>query len=305
MSKKLVCDTGGSKTILEILDEENNVVKKFIDKGFGLASDGLEEILELNNLLSLIENPNEIKYIVINLGGKNKEQIKNHFQKVFVNAKINIFRESEGNVSKALAKMFNSEVVVLAGTGAISCGFSGDEKAVVCGGWGMNISDQGSGYYIGMEAIKQSLLELDGSKQLSLLTKTLTGQNEPLSCVTDINIIAEVRDSVRKKLYPLSRENIAKHAKTTLECAQKGDKVSIDILGLAGAELGKLAVRTAEKLSLKKLNGVVFTGGIINSKKFIEKSLEKEIYKVYGQVKITYLTDGVIEGIRYIAKKAN
>ena len=29
-NKKLVCDTGGSKTILEILDEENNVVKKYL-----------------------------------------------------------------------------------------------------------------------------------------------------------------------------------------------------------------------------------------------------------------------------------
>ena len=303
MLKHVVCDTGGSKTLLELIDEKGEIIKSFSLEGFGLSVDSLKDIPVLTEILSKIETPNKVKTVTVNLGGKNKEQIFNIFQKVFVNAKINVFRESEALASKALSEIYNSEVVVLAGTGAISCGFLGDGTTAVCGGWGMNIGDQGSGYYIGMEAIKRSLIELDAKEPLSLLAKTITGEEESIGSENDASKIATTRDRVRAKIYPLTRENVAKYAKTVLACAERNDRLSIEILTDAGKELGKLAVATAKKLKANKLNGIVFTGGVINSKKFIKDSIEEVIKESYGQVKIHYLTDGVIEGVRYIAKK--
>lgn len=302
MLKHIVCDIGGSKTLLEFMDENGFVIKSFSLEGFGLSIDSLEDIPVLTEILNKTENPNEVQTVTVNLGGKNKEQIFNIFKKVFVNAKINVFRESEALASKALSKIYNSEVVVLVGTGAIACGFLGDGTTAVCGGWGMNIGDQGSGYYIGMEAIKRSLLELDANQALSLLAKTITGEKETIKAEDDVSVISSKRDRVRAKIYPLTRENVAKYAKTVLNCAERNDGLSIEILTDAGRELGQLAVATAKILKVDKLNGIVFTGGVINSKKFIKDSIEEVVKKHYGEVKIHYLTDGVIEGVRYISK---
>lgn len=303
MVKYIVCDTGGSKTLVEGLDENGMVREKYLAAGVGKSIDDSSEIPELSQVLRKIENPAEVKKIVVNLGGKNKFQLYRTFSEIFVNADIDVFRESEGEVSKALSKMYDSEVVVLAGTGTIACGFS-DNATAVCGGWGMNIGDGGSGYYIGLESIKRSLTELDGNKPLSLLSQVITGEREPINKKT-IEEIAKTRDNVRDKILPLTRDGVAGYAKTVLECAEKGDSTSVAILEAAGEKLGDLAVKTAEKLSLDKLRGVVFTGGVIHSRKFIENKIAEKIENRYGNVKITYLINGVVEGLEYIAKNKN
>lgn len=303
MVKYVVCDTGGSKTLLECLDESGLVCGKYFAAGFGKSVDDLCEIPELSRILEKIENPANVKSVVVNLGGKNKTQLYRAFSKVFVNADISVFRESEGEASKALSEIYGSEIVVLAGTGTIACGFS-DGATAVCGGWGMNIGDGGSGYYIGLEAIKRSLTELDGRRPLSLLCQAVTGESKPIN-EKAVCEIAKTRDHVREKILPLTREGVARYAKTVLECAEKGDAKSVEILEAAGVELGELAVKTAEKLNLDELNGVVFTGGVINSKKFIEGKITEKIKERYGDVKITYLTNGIVEGLEYIAKNKN
>ena len=82
MLKHIVCDTGGSKTLLEFMDENGFVIKSFSLEGFGLSIDSLEDIPVLTEILNKTENPNEVQTVTVNLGGKNKEQIINNLHHI-------------------------------------------------------------------------------------------------------------------------------------------------------------------------------------------------------------------------------
>ena len=67
MTKSIVCDTGGSKTLLELIDEKGTVIKSFSFFGVGLSVDSQEDIPALTEILSKIENANEVKTVTVNL----------------------------------------------------------------------------------------------------------------------------------------------------------------------------------------------------------------------------------------------
>lgn len=302
MEKIIICDSGGSKTVLKVLSKNGEDLKTFNCVGFGKAQDSKEELEELVSLLNQIDNKDEIIKVVVNLGGKNKEQvyttIKNHLK----GAKVLVFRESEGEVLKALSKKHSAEIVLLAGTGAIAYASDDHKNGVVCGGWGMNISDQGSGYDIGLSAIKRSLLELEENKPLSMITKKITGRERAFTLGEDFCL---ERDKVRANFIPLDRKKTASYAKEVLACANSGDDLSIDILKSAGEDLANQIIRTAKLVGLNKLNGVVVCGGVINCGEFITKPLEEKVKKSLEVNKFVYDIDGVIEGVKYIALNDN
>lgn len=305
MKKHIICDTGGSKTIIEVLDENFNVIERHTTCGFGLVNDSLEILPELEKVLMQIPDKQEVESVVVNVGGNNKGQIEYNFKRFFPKAQMLIFRESEGVVSQALASLYKAQVVVLAGTGVIAYGICDDDNIVISGGWGMNISDQGSGYEIGLMAIRESLLELDQEKPLSEIAKLVTGLEKPFSAKANAYEFALERDKVRQRFSPITRAGVAKYAKLVVSCAEKGDRKSVKILTNAGKELGKQIIRAVQKTKCKEFKSAVVTGGIVNAKCFIKDSLEREIAKKYKDVTITYLTDGVIEGVRQISKSQN
>lgn len=53
-------------------------------------------------------------------------------------------------------------MVVIAGTGSIILGIDRDGNYKQASGWGYNISDIGSGYWIGAKALEATLLYCDG-----------------------------------------------------------------------------------------------------------------------------------------------
>jgi radical SAM superfamily enzyme YgiQ (UPF0313 family) len=56
MEKIVICDTGGSKTVLKVLLKNGEEVKTFNCVGFGKAQDSKEELKELADLINQIED---------------------------------------------------------------------------------------------------------------------------------------------------------------------------------------------------------------------------------------------------------
>jgi len=56
----------------------------------------------------------------------------------------------------------------VAGTGSVVMGKSPDGSTISIGGWGRVIGDEGSGYYIGLEALKAVSREIDGGGKAGL-----------------------------------------------------------------------------------------------------------------------------------------
>ena len=284
----LTVDSGGSKTRLGLYALDG-----------GLACDSGEALLEALPILSDFCDGYLISVAVCNLGGKNKNQMELTLKSLFPDAVIRVFRESEGVVGLELCKKYGAQVTLMAGTGTIAIAPCGN-RTVISGGWGANISDKGSGYQLGLDAIRSALDELDGKEPLSLLTKVLTGIDtppEPMSAEE----YCDLRDGVRRRLQPLDRAHIASFAKTVYACAKAGDTRSLDLFDKAGCDLAETILAASRKANVE-LNCAVVNGGMVNCREFWQDSFEKRLEKEGKSIEIHYLTDGIDEVMRDIAK---
>lgn len=293
-------DSGGSKTVLALYKDDGKFIKDDRVRGFGLAEDSDCVFEEVQQILSLFCSGYEVSHIVCNLGGKNKNQLEKTLECVFPHADVRVFRESEGVIGLELCRMYNAGVTLMAGTGAIAVAPAGD-KTVILGGWGANISDKGSGYQLGLDAVRLALEELDGTDELSLLTKTLTGVNEPSRPMAAVDY-CEFRDNVRRLLSPFDRSHIASFSRVVYDCAKLGDKKSAELYNKVGLDLAELVIAALNKAQ-NGFNSVVVNGGMVNGKEFWAESFEEKLKTKYGEIKIHYLTNGIDVALCHIAEQ--
>jgi glucosamine kinase len=161
-------------------------------------------------------------------------------------------------------------ILLYAGTGSVA--YAIDENAEVhqIGGWGYLLGDEGAGYWIGREAIRISLFNIESKKQIEL--DSLPGQ---------ILEKIEARDwnSVKGFVYSQDRSAIAALSKIVDTAALAGDSDAINILNKAAGHLADLVNRTDQQLTRKALP-VKFAGGISGSKSLyveLEKFLRMRV----------------------------
>jgi len=295
----LTMDSGGSKTVLALYTNDGTFIKEGRSCGFGLAEDNDCVFEKARQVLSIFCSGYEISYVICNLGGKNKNQIEKTLKSVFPNACTRVFRESEGTVGLELCRMYSAEVTLMAGTGAIAIA-SASEKSVIIGGWGANISDKGSGYQLGLDAVRLALEELDGTDKLSLLTKLLTGIKEPPKAM-DAKEYCDFRDNVRRLLSPFDRAHIASFTHKVCDCARLGDAQALELYKKVGIDLADLRLASPKKAG-GVLKGAVINGGMVNGKEFWAESFEERLRREYPAVTLHYITDGIDEATRNMAK---
>lgn len=299
----LAADIGGSKTQINVYNDSYNLEETYDTLGAGLANDSNEAIPYLNDLLEVIAKKYSICSATINLGGKNTNQIRGIFSSVFKAAEISVFRESDGCAALKLGEKYSSEIVLLAGTGAIVIGSDLNGKYIVSGGWGSDISDSGSGYDIGLTAIKESLLALDSGEPLTPMQQKITGRNEPIIAQGDIPQIRNIRDKVRENIGERSRKNIASFTKTVGDFAEMGEKDALDILNKAGIDLAKLIKSSANSLLPHNAKSVTVTGGLVNINKYWKNGFEEYLKQNTSITDFHYIKNGVMLGTAEIAKE--
>ena len=298
MNKRLLAiDIGGSKTRIQILDTGGNILSEISGVGVASAIDDTAPLPLLDELLSDIPDKTDVVAVAINLGGKNTDQMKNTVLAKFPNALIKIFRESEGNAAYALGDEYGASVILMAGTGAIAVGKS-NGKFVTTGGWGINIGDDGSGYDIGLQAIRLTLQALDGTEPLTPLAKYISGCENVLLAADDPATYRDTRDKVRENIYPLDRQHIASFTKVVAEFAEQGDKLALEIFERVGVNLAKLVTKTYQKIDGAKAS-VVVTGGLIHTRKYWAEIFEDRL----SDMEIRYVADGLLLGTRRIVKE--
>ena len=86
----------------------------------------------------------------------------------------NVIRAAEGDTPRWAARFWapgRVAVTVDGGTGSLSRGWAEDGRETGAGGWGCALGDEGSGYWIGMKAMRAVIQEYDNRLDKTLLTK--------------------------------------------------------------------------------------------------------------------------------------
>lgn len=140
-------------------------------------------------------------------------------------------------------------VAVIAGTGSAAWGRNHDGGEARAGGWGYLLGDEGSGYWLGREAVRHSLRRMNQGRQPDPLTVSLLeacGLDHP-------NRLIALFHSPEA-----GRRFWAQQARLVVEAASAGDPESRALLDRAGADLAALALEVLGQLGI---NGPVILGG--------------------------------------------
>ena len=287
-------DGGGTKTEAVAYDLDGNVLDKSLT-GFANLINGKEEAL--NNIVDAIKRlTNEyglkdLKGLYLGIAGaetgNNVSIIKEE-----INKKIGITPVVVNDGELALRAMLKGEdgILTIAGTGSIAFGIK-ENKSARCGGWGHILGDEGSGYKLSIEAIKNMIYEYDNSLEKSKLTIKLMEK-------LNIKEVDEIIDFV----YSSSKDKIAIGAPIVSMLAEEGDILAKKILEDEARALAKTTENVYKKLGFEKCS-IGLVGGVVRKSKIFRAAFEKALNENINV--ISFIDDDVsaAKGAYYMYKK--
>jgi glucosamine kinase len=169
-------------------------------------------------------------------------------------------------------------VLVIGGTGSNILGRTSYGETFNVGGWGPVLGDEGSGYWIGLEALKAACRAHDFQRPTMILERVMRFWSAPT--IGDVvNIATGTPAPDFSQLAPL-----------VVECAEAGDTVALEILELGGRILGECATHAVRRLRALEpdapVPSVAYVGGILKSVRFVRESMIETIHQSLPMVKV-------------------
>ncbi len=178
-------------------------------------------------------------------------------------------------------------VVLIAGTGSNCLGRNSLGAQAKAGGWGHLLSDQGSGYALGLAVLKAAAQSYDGSGPKTNLEDLLM---EHLQIFSWPELKAKIYQPVLRK------RQIAQLAPLLDQAIAQQDPVAIEIIDQAQLDLVNLVKTVVEDLALnQQIFDLVIVGGLVKQANFREQ-LSQLLTEQYPQVKIIYPNDSPVFG---------
>ena len=199
----------------------------------------------------------DISAMCISLSGASDSFANNEFDKALraelklPNLKLSIESDSAFTL-ETVYPQDSSGILLIAGTGSVAIARKKDSGIVKVGGWGRMLGDQGSGYWIGLQALKHFCRAIDGTDEKGDL---FVGLGEKLN-----NEIGTDLSLLRAKLYG-NEIKPQDYAPLVFE-ALPNDTNAENILLEAAAELTVLIQSLWEKVSEDCDRIVTLHGGI-------------------------------------------
>jgi N-acetylglucosamine kinase-like BadF-type ATPase len=164
-------------------------------------------------------------------------------------------------------------VVLIAGTGAIAYGRSGDGAEARAGGWGPLLGDEGSGYAIARQGLAAVVRDLDGRGPKTAIRELLFRSERGIHTLEEL----------LAKIYRTEggAGDVAAYFPIVLAAAKAGDAEARRILGEAGRELALAALTVIRKLRLESASFPVSTvGGVFAAGDLLVGPLTAALHEV-------------------------
>ncbi len=280
-------DGGGTKTEFVLLDFSGSVIGRAKGDSTNYQAIGGKKLKEelLKGFTTLVNSTNvssnKINQIFLGLAGAGRESDRKEIIALFSDTEFEQKIAVDSDAMVALAGAFGTGpgIIIISGTGAICFGKSKSGEIVRAGGWGYLLGDEGSGYFIGREAIIAALKDRDGRGEKTNLRSSLE-KHFNLSSI----------DQIIPHIYQnrIDRVAIADLAPIVFEQAIKGDNIAEEIIRRTGKELGILAKAVAQQLDFDGDEiKVALIGSIFKQKDMLINEISKELYEVSWNIEIT------------------
>lgn len=155
-------------------------------------------------------------------------------------------------------------VITIAGTGSLAYGRNAKGETARAGGWGFAISDEGSGHWIGREAVRMALRARDEGEDAPLLKSAMSlfGAGTPEQLILIANAAPDF-----SALLP-----------AVLTAADAGDLLARQVLQHAGTELARVTVIVLRRLFREHEQApVAMVGGVFRNSALVRQVFYNQI----------------------------
>lgn len=160
-------------------------------------------------------------------------------------------------------------IALISGTGSLAYGVTAEGRSARAGGWGYLLGDEGSGYAIGLAALRAMVRETDGRAATTQLTARLLPTLDVPSTWDLIPLVHEDPDA---------RHRIASLAPLVLAVAEQGDAVAQQIRDQAARELTDMVAAVLQTLALAPPPyQLVFSGGLLQHHPALREAILQQL----------------------------
>ena len=310
----LAIDAGGTKTDFALADDERELLR--VRTG-AIQRQRVNEETATQNLCEALDqlesrtgiSMRSITRCCIGTSGETVPLIANWLRQTFA-AKVGGELLLLGDIEIALDACFpgGRGLLVLAGTGSNVAGRSSTGTIFTAGGWGPALADQGSGHFIGREALRRGFLAIDQIGQgvsTGLLDKAMQHWNLPS--------IAALIEFANTNPAP----NFTTFAPLVAASATEGDTVAQDILKQGGRELAYLAELVIERIRKLETPGpesptqsapfippaAAVAGSILRNIAPVRETLAQSLRAVYPEIQLIDAAADPVSGALWRARK--
>jgi N-acetylglucosamine kinase-like BadF-type ATPase len=156
-------------------------------------------------------------------------------------------------------------IALIVGTGSSCYGRTADGRTCQTGGWGSLIADEGSGYWLALQAIIAAVRMADGRLGGSPLQQSVF----KWLGISDVS-------EVLKRLYEdgITRTEIAAFAPEVVAHAERGDEAALEILVRGADELADMVEANHKRLPTGDPPQLAITGGLGTARTIYREKLQ-------------------------------
>jgi N-acetylglucosamine kinase-like BadF-type ATPase len=280
-------DAGGTKTVCYLADSHGRIVGEGRGGGANLQAQGELEVEKvLHAVIDQAVGERAILPSAVCLGVAGVDRAEDDHIVRSIIRRLG-FRSHTLVVNDALIALVAGVgdapgVVVIAGTGSIAYGLNQTGVAARAGGWGFILGDEGSGYWIGRQALAAVVRDADGRGPRTELTP-LVLEHFKLSRVD--GLVREVYDR------GLQRQAVATIGPVVDQARAAGDITAAEILNKAGEELTRAAASVITRLEMRgQAFGTVLAGAMFRVIPWLAENVTERLAEVAPRTTAAALT---------------
>jgi N-acetylglucosamine kinase-like BadF-type ATPase len=291
-------DAGGTKTVCLVADERGAVVAESRGPGANLHAAGEAGVERaLRDVIATALGSRTISPAAICLGmaGIDREDearvIRGIMQRLGYRSRVVVVNDAL--IALVAGAKDAPGIVIIAGTGSIVYGRDQRGAAARAGGWGHMIGDEGSGYWIGREALAAVMRAEDGRGPATELTAAMLAH-------FDVGDVSRLPRIVYDRQSP--RVAVAALGPIVQRATDAGDAVAMRILERAAEELVLAARSVATRLEMR---GDPFSfylaGGVFRVVPRLARELQPRLIEVAPRSQVELLEQEPAVGAVWLA----